>query len=108
MGAGKHDKRVEIQSATESRDDHGTVTRSWTTDATRWARISDQSGREIFDADQVRAHVNVLIELRENYSGLSPHNRMKFGSRVFNIEQILRPQRVQYGRGQQCVCTEVL
>jgi hypothetical protein len=53
----KLDKRVAIQSATQSTDGQGGFTETWTTDATVWAWIRPVKGFEKFQAMQTQTPV---------------------------------------------------
>ena len=86
MESGKLRYRLEIQSVTETNAD-GEVTEAWATDDTVWGSIEPLRGKEIFEAGQVESRATHRIRIRY-YSGLTPTNRFKFGSRIFNIESV--------------------
>ena len=52
MRAGELDRRIVIQSATESQDAAGQPIKTWTNLATVWAKRQDLKGRERFTAQQ--------------------------------------------------------
>lgn len=106
MPAGRFDKRVEIQSATESRDAVGGVTRTWATDAKRWASVEDLGGREFFNAQQVNSDVTTRITLREQYAALTTSHRIVYGDRTFNVSAITGSSERTPKRGQEVMCTE--
>lgn len=76
MEPGKLRHRVQIQSATESRNSHGDVTRTWSTDSTVWASIGPLSGRELLFAQQVESRPTVRIRMRY-ISGLTASKRLR-------------------------------
>ena len=84
MEAGRLNQRVEVQSASESRNAAGDVDQTWSTDNFRWAQIEPLKGRELFEAQQAKSDVTHKIRLRF-YDGLTGRNRIKMGSRIFNI-----------------------
>ena len=75
---------LEVQSFTESRNSFGDVVRSWSTDETRWASVTPISGQEIFAQEQADARITHRIIVRY-VSGLNETQRLKEGSRIFNI-----------------------
>ena len=87
MQAGKLRKRIEIQSAIETRDAHGGVSRTWSTDVTRWASVEPLRMRETFEGQQIDARLTHFIRLRY-ISGLTDRHRLKFGSRIFHIHSV--------------------
>lgn len=96
--------RVEIQSRAVNRGVYGEVSApSWTSVATRWARVEPLSGREAWQAQQVRPDVTHKVTLRY-YEGLGPRHRLKAGSRVFNITSVIDTENRH--REMVCVCVE--
>ena len=91
MRAGSLRHPVTIQSATETRDAAGGVTKTWADVSDRWAEVKPISGREYLNADRVRADITHVIVIR-NYSGLTSKHRIKFtdngSTRYFNIESV--------------------
>jgi len=88
MRAGVMRQRVAIEQATESRDAHGGVTRTWTAYATRWASIEPMQGRELFEAQQVKSNVTHKVRLR-HLDGITESMVVKHLSRTLNIESII-------------------
>ena len=103
INAGELNHRIEIQSATETTNEAGGNVQTWATLNTRWASIKPLAGRELFNAQQVKADVTHKICLRYHET-LTPHMRFKFGSRIFNIASAINPdsQRVEH----ECLCKE--
>jgi len=89
MQAGNLRHRVTIQQVTETRDDMGGVTQTWSTfAASLHAEIAPLSGRELLLARQVNAETTHRIRLRYR-AGITPKMRVLFGSRIFAIESVL-------------------
>lgn len=85
--AGKLKHRVEVQARTVQQDTFGDAAEVWTTLAFRWASIEPEGGREVWQADQQRPDVSGTITIR-SYRGLTPKHRIKWGSRIFNLESV--------------------
>ena len=100
MPAGKHDKLAAIQTRTRTLDAMGTAVYTWSTAASRWAMLEDQSGRELYRAQQVDPAVDAVITLREQYDGLSPEDRIVVDGRTFNIKSVLGKSDRETRRGQ--------
>jgi SPP1 family predicted phage head-tail adaptor len=90
MRAGSLRHRVAIQTPVET-NDHGSITLSWSTAATRWAEIRALSGRELAVARQQQSQVTHEVELRSPGVTVTPKNRILYGSRVLQIESIRDP-----------------
>lgn len=108
MPAGHFDKRVRIERADQSRDDIGGVDRDWQLVAKRWAAISDLSGNELIQAQQVTPEITARILLRERFDGLLPTDRIVYGARVFNIGAVTGGSDRVTDRGQELLCVEVV
>lgn len=91
MESGKLRHPIEIQSATETRDDHGGVVRAWATVATVWGRVRPLTarGREYVTAQQVQAQITHEIEFRWHPTGVTPRDRMVHRDRVFEVEFVV-------------------
>lgn len=84
----KMDKRVSIQTRTQTTDGQGGFTESWATDATVWARIEPMKGYEKFQAMQLQVPLTHKVTIRYR-SGLTTAKRMLFGARVFDIKEVI-------------------
>lgn len=82
--------RIEIQTATKTRAADGGVVRTWFTVATRWGSVAPINADETTNAEQIQRTRTHDVRMRY-YSGLTAGQRLKVGSRVFNIAQILNP-----------------
>ncbi len=75
MQAGKLNKRIQIQEASESRDAGGGVISTWSTIDTVWGAIEPLSGIELVEAQQVHARATIKVRIR-TYPGLTTHHRL--------------------------------
>lgn len=111
MSIGSFNQRAVIQTRSGSTDAHGHVVPTWTTAATRWCRLQDQSGRELFRAQQVDPIISAVVTLREQYSGLTPKDRLVIeyptgNTRTFAIKAVLGSSDRTPKQGQALACTE--
>lgn len=79
--------RIVLQAETNTKDSIGGITKGYSDLATVWARIRAISGRELIAAQQVDSRVSHEITIR-HFNGLTPLHRIKFGTRIFNIESV--------------------
>lgn len=84
MRAGRLNKRVVIQSVTETRDSKGGITQTWATFSTVWASVEPLVGKEYFSSKQVNAETSIKIRIRY-LTNVTSKMRVKFGSRIFEI-----------------------
>lgn len=99
----KMEYRVAIQSRTLSADSYGGPVATWTTEATRWGQITPLSGRELWQAQQVRPDVTHQVALRY-YDGLKPRHRLLVEGRTFQIQSVVDLENRH--RQQVCICVE--
>ena len=85
---GELTKRIELQNVTQTFDAYRVPVNTWTTFATVWANITPLAGMEKFNAQQKTAELSHKITIRYN-STITPKSRVKFGSRIFEISEIL-------------------
>jgi SPP1 family predicted phage head-tail adaptor len=106
MMAGKLDKRITLQSQTETADGGGGFTVVWTDEITVWASISSPGARDIerLQAMKQQSEIShkVIIRYRE---GVSTAWRVKFGTRYFNIAAITNPE--EKNESLEMMCNEV-
>jgi len=105
MQAGRLRHRVTVQRATDSIDQYGDQTPTWASLGTVWASVEPLSGREYFAAAQMQSEVSTRIVIRP-ISGvtLTPKDRVKFGSRYFDIQSVIN--RDERNRELQLLCVE--
>lgn len=91
MRAGTLRHRIVIESLTETpRNSFGAPARTWTTFATRWARVRPLRGKELFEAQQVYPSVDHAITLR-HLDGVTAKMRVTFRGRIFDIKGVTTP-----------------
>lgn len=92
MRAGNLRHRITFQTATETRDAQGGVTKTWADVVTVWADIMPINAREYMKADQVRADITHQITIRE-YPGINTKQRISWDdagtTRYFHIESVI-------------------
>lgn len=105
MQAGRLRHRVTVQRSTDSIDQYGDQTPTWASLGTVWASVEPLSGREYFAAAQMQSEVSTRIVIRP-ISGvtLTPKDRVKFGSRYFDIQSVIN--RDERNRELQLLCVE--
>lgn len=83
-------KRVEIQRITsQPATDAGGYTEVWATFAKRWASINPLRGKEYLQADSINSNITHRIRIRFDHGlSLTPRDRIKFGTRIFNFESV--------------------
>lgn len=93
MQAGRLDRKVTIQVNTPTKDDFGGEADSWGTLAIVWAEITQVSGRETFEADQIAAVAQVRFRIRYR-SDVTAKNRISYNGNLYNIHHA-----AELGRG---------
>lgn len=96
-------QRVTIQARTTAADAYGAPVATWADVATRWGEVLPLSGRELWQAQQVRPDVTLKVRLRY-YDGLTPKHRLKVGARVLEVESVVNPD--GRNRFHECLCKE--
>ena len=98
MRAGQLNRRVIIQSRTETQGTTGEVTWSWSDVDEVWAAVEPVSGREYFAAQQVQSSTDTVIRIRYRH-GITTKMRIKYEepgspvySRYYEIEAVLSPR----------------
>jgi SPP1 family predicted phage head-tail adaptor len=89
MRAGQLRHQVVLQRRTVTRSaGHAAMAETWTNWQTVWAKIEPLSGRELLQAQQTQAETTHEIVIRY-VSELTPRDRVRFGTRVFEILSII-------------------
>jgi len=88
MRIGRLRHRIQVQSATETRDATGGTSRNWVLLATRWGSVEPIVGRERVLSAQVASDVTHRIRMRE-YAGLGPSMRLVKDAQIFALESVL-------------------
>lgn len=108
MRAGRLNKRIAIQAATDTKGATGQTVRTWSTVASVWAGIEPLRGDERVAAQNTQARMTHKVILRHNaYPSLTSSHRFLFGTRVF---EIVAPPVNSYEAGREwiCDCREVI
>lgn len=105
IAAGEMRQRVQIQELAETQDEYGQPQKSFGTVYTSWASIRPASGRGLVNSEQLKSVVSHMIIMRYNPElTLDPTYRIKFGTRVFNIEAIVNI--AERGKKTVALCSE--
>jgi len=97
---GKLNKRIKIQVKTQTSDEMGGFTETWSDLATIWAAIWPTSAAEFIRSDQATMESTHRIRIRYQRFEIKPSHRIKFtdtvgGDRYFNIVSIINPNERQ-------------
>jgi SPP1 family predicted phage head-tail adaptor len=86
MEIGKLRHKIEIQSRADPDvpDKYGETAEEWTTVLSPWASIEPASGKQLYLAEQMQTEVSHVVTIR-HYSALTTQHRIKFGTRILNI-----------------------
>jgi SPP1 family predicted phage head-tail adaptor len=96
---------VTIKDKVVARDTYGEEDVTWTDVAAVWAEILPIRGREYLEMDQAQADVTHRVYLRWR-TGIEPTMRLYFGSRVLQIESVIRPEERRVGL--ELICKELV
>jgi SPP1 family predicted phage head-tail adaptor len=87
IGKLRHRVTIQAQASPVPRNATGEPEPSYTDVDTVWAAIEPASGREFYAAEQVNAEVSHKVTIRY-YDGLTTDHRLKFGTRIFDINVV--------------------
>lgn len=90
ISAGQLDRRVELQGRITARGADGSVTETYATLATVWAKIRPIRGREYWAAQQVNAEITHEVVIRYQ-ARFRPTSRIKYHNRHFNVLSAISP-----------------
>ena len=88
MKAGTLRHYITIESQATTQNAAGEPSGTWSASSYAYAAIWPLRGSEYLNASQERSSVTHRVRIRY-LSGLAPENRIKFGSRYFNIVSII-------------------
>lgn len=91
MSAGKMDRRITLQRATESDDGFSSAgDKTWSDIATVWAEVITVSDGERWRAGEVAAHVTHRFRIRYSatVADLCPEDRVVYQGDAFNISGV--------------------
>lgn len=89
--AGQMRENIFIEHVTETRTESGGVTEAWTTFKKVRAQVLPVSGREYFSTQAVQNENTTKFNIRY-LAGLNTKMRIKYDSRVFDIQSIINYQ----------------
>ena len=91
LNAGDLRHRVTWQRSAPTRNAMGQDIPDWKAVGTYWGRVQPLTGRELVNAQQIRATIGHKITLR-NVGAISPQDRFLFEGtgRVFNVDSVVR------------------
>ena len=95
---------IAIQVNTEGRDATGGMTESWATVETVWGNIRPMTGRELFEAQQVKAQVTHKVLMRKNTTVTPSHRLLLEDARILHIASVVDVG--ERGVLSQLLCTE--
>jgi len=68
-------------------DGQGGYMETWQNAGTVWASIEPVSGREYYEAMQLTNDITHKVRMR--YVNITPHNRIKYNNRIFEIIAVI-------------------
>ena len=84
---GKYDKRVTIQTPTETRSFSGEAVMTWGDVATVWAQVDGLSSRDILQAQQANVVATYRVRIRHR-SDVSHLNRLVYRGRQMELASV--------------------
>lgn len=87
MRAGELDRKIVIETLTQTRDAYGATVDTWATFATVWAKKKDLRGDEYFAAQQVNVKVDAIFTIRW-LSGVLETMRINYDGKTWDIRNI--------------------
>lgn len=90
MQAGKLDRRITIERASETRDAFNNITYSWTPLVTVWAAKLDVRDAERWSAQEVGAEITTRFQIRWSTAveDVNPKDRIVFDGRTYDINAV--------------------
>ena len=85
---GAMDRRITLQTATETQDGYGEPVPTWSTLATVWASVRPERASEQFEGDQEHATRQTIFRIRYR-SDVNEKTRISYGSQVYDITGII-------------------
>lgn len=102
---GNLNKRITLQYVTQTADGMGGFSETWADDAEVWAAIWPKSASEQIQSMQAVMTISHRIRIRYR-STLKPSWRINFGTRYFNIIEIINPN--ERGEWSDIMCKEIV
>lgn len=90
MQAGKLDRRIRLERATESRDAFNNAIKDWSTLATVWASKQDVRDSERLAAQEVGAEITTRFQIRwsSEVADISPLDRLVYEGKTYDIAAV--------------------
>ena len=88
MNPGDLDRRIVIQSLTESIDDYGQAVQTFSTLATVWSKVEEKSGSEGEEGDQIKAVKGVNFTIRYR-TGITEKMRVSYDSNTYLVQAVI-------------------
>lgn len=90
IDAGKFDKRVSLESKTETQSALGDLEVTWTPIATVWARKLSSKGKEFYAGNQILGADDVGIQIRYSnaVTAVNQTSRFTLDGKVYNIKSV--------------------
>lgn len=88
MRAGWLNKRVTIEQVSRTQNEYGETVETWSKLRDVWASIEPLRGEEYIASKTMQAGVDHRIRMRYQ-PDLTPKHRIKYGSRIFEIESVI-------------------
>ena len=92
---GAMDRRIQIGTYTEIKNDSGENLRTWTYANAIWAQLQPAGGREQLEADQKVGAIDAIFLIRYR-SGITQRNLVKYNSENYDILGIEEVDRKRY------------
>lgn len=97
MNSGEMDRRITIKTPTETKNDEGDVTVTWSNFARPWAKVIHLRGQELFAARQIvpNAELKIRIYWRDGITEKMrvEHDGVEYG--IQHIAEIGRRKRIE-------------
>lgn len=84
IGKLRHKIEIQVRNDPPTTNAYGEPTEDWQTVKSVWGSITTPTGKQLYVAEQLQAEVSHVVLLR-HYDALTPRHRLKFGTRIFNI-----------------------
>ena len=88
MQSGKLRHRITLERASESKDEWGEITKTWTEFGKRWSRAVPLSGKESFSEAHEIATIDLRVELRHDSltETITAKDRVVWDGNTYDIE----------------------
>ena len=89
--SGRLRNRVTIQSQSTTQDSVGQETQTWTDVKVVWAQINPLAGKDYYNQSGEHAEISHEVLMRDGVT-VRPGDRLEFGTRYFDVREVLRVQ----------------